>query len=108
MRKLAATVVEAAEEYGISKQELSALWQSQPLMRSSAMQLMMVDAARYRLAQKDIANARHNPLPPVQRPGVSQPINRGAEAVSAALKTFNASPTPQSAAALLQARRNSR
>jgi hypothetical protein len=104
MRKLSEAAVELAEEYGVSKAELLQLWNSQPLLRSSAMQRIFADAARFRIAQKGIAEKAHVPVPPVQRPGVSQP--RGDYAgVQAALKSFNADPSPKAAAALLMARR---
>src|SRR5512133_2191876 len=43
MQKISEAAVELAAEYGIGKQELAALWQSQPLMRSAAFQSMMAD-----------------------------------------------------------------
>jgi hypothetical protein len=71
MRKISEAAVELAGEYGVSKQELAALWNSQPIMRSSAFQRIMADAARYRLAQKEVVNKLDRSTPPVQRPGVA-------------------------------------
>jgi hypothetical protein len=103
MRKLTQDVVALAEEYGVSRQELAALWQSQPIMRSAPFQRMMCDAARFRAAQKEVVNKLDRSTPPVQRPGVSQP--RGDDNVAAAMKAFRSDPSPRSAAALLMARR---
>jgi hypothetical protein len=104
MRKLAETVVGMAEEYGVSKDELAAAWQSQPVMRSAAFQRMMVDAAKYRMATREVVNKIDRSAPPVQRPGVSQP-RVDDSGVAAAMKAFRSDPSPKSAAALLIARR---
>jgi hypothetical protein len=104
MRKIAENVVAMAEESGVSKEELAAAWQSQPVMRSVAFQKMMVMAGKYAIAQKEVVNKIDRSAPPVQRPGVSQP--RGDDSgVRAAIKAFNSDPNPKNAAALLIARR---
>jgi hypothetical protein len=105
MQKIAAAAVEVAESYGVSKQELAALWQSQPLMRSAAFQQIMADAARYHIARKEVANKVARPVPPVQRPGTGQLRTGDDYGVTSAIKSFNANPSPQNAAALLMARR---
>jgi hypothetical protein len=87
----------------VSKDELIAAWQSQPILKSAAFQRMMVDAAKYRMAQKAVPEKISRPVPPVQRPGTSQPRDDGD--VSRAMRAFNANPSPQSAAKLLMARR---
>jgi hypothetical protein len=104
MRKITEDVVALAGEYGIGKEQLAALWQSQPLMRSAPFQRMMVDAARYRAAQREVANKIDRSVPPVQRPGVA-PLRNDDSGVAAAMKAFHADPSPKSAAALLIARR---
>jgi hypothetical protein len=103
MQEITNNVVELAQEYGVSKDELIAAWQSQPILKSAAFQRMMVDAAKYRMAQKAVPEKISRPVPPVQRPGTSQPRDDGD--VSGAMRAFNANPSPQSAAKLLMARR---
>src|SRR5262249_32847423 len=95
MQRLKEATVDIAEkEYGVSRQELAALWRSQPLMHTAAFQRMMVDATRYHLAMRDAAAKVSKPVPPVQRPGTAQPRASGDEAaVRSALAKFNSDPT---------------
>jgi hypothetical protein len=51
------------------------LWSSK-LGRSHKFQTILLDAVRFQDAKKSILEAPRKALPPVQRPGVSQP-NRG-------------------------------
>jgi hypothetical protein len=104
MQEITQNVVELAQEYGVSKEELIAAWQSQPVLRTAAFQRMMVDAAKYRMAQKAVPAKVSRPVPPVQKPGVAS-SHRSDDGVDAAKRAFNKSPSPQSAAALLTARR---
>jgi hypothetical protein len=105
MQEITQNVVELAQEYGVSKEELAHVWQTQPVLRSAAFQRMLVDAAKYRMAQKQIANkAAPPPVPPVQRPGVSAPRS-GDDGVAKALKAFSNDPSPKAAANLLMAKR---
>jgi hypothetical protein len=106
MRRLAENVVDMAQEYGVSKAELAAIWHSQPLVRSSAFQRMAVDAARWRMAQKEIAGKLSRDLPPVQRPGTSQP-RQGADEyrVRSLQQQLDRSGSYKDAAALILARR---
>jgi hypothetical protein len=106
MQEISQNAVEVLEEYGVSKHDIAELWRSNPLMRSSAAQRILADAARYRMAQKGIQNANRPPVPPVQSPGVSQPYSDGG--VEAALARFNKDPNPKNAADLLTARRIAR
>jgi hypothetical protein len=108
MQKITENVVELAQEYGVSREELFSAWQSQPILRSAAFQRMMVDAAKYRMAQKEVVNKIDRSAPPVQRPGVSQPRDPNGDAIQGALSKFRSDPSPQNAAKLLLARRNSR
>src|SRR5262249_31318933 len=95
MAKVKESIIDIAEKgYGGSRAELAQLWNSQPLMRTATFQRMMVDAAKYRLAMRDVAAKASKPVPPVQRPGTSQPRASGDDfAVTSALKAFNADPT---------------
>jgi hypothetical protein len=68
MQEITQNLVELAQEYGVSKQELAEVWKSQPVLRSSAFQRIMVDAARYRMATREAATKISKPVPPVQSP----------------------------------------
>jgi hypothetical protein len=104
MRRIAENIIALAEDYGVSREQLGAVWQSQPVLRSAAFQPIMVDAARYRMATKEVAAKVHREIPLVQRPGVSRPHNSNDE-VDSAMAKFRSDPNPKSAAALLTARR---
>ena len=110
VRAVRENVVSVLEtEYGIDKNELKQLWDSQPLLRTAAAQRLLFDVTRMKLAERDVANKRHNPIPQVQRPGTSQPkVSHSDGEIAAALKLFNSDPNPKNAAALLVARRNAR
>jgi hypothetical protein len=63
-------VLEIAEsDYGISKEEMAHLWQTQPLMRTAAWQRMVMDATLYRMAKKTATANPVRTVPPSQRPG---------------------------------------
>jgi hypothetical protein len=74
-----AKTVEAAvnllKDRGYTDAEINELWSSK-LGRSHKFQTILLDAVRFQDAKKSILEAPRKPLPPVQRPGVSQP-NRG-------------------------------
>ena len=104
LEKIKANIVQIVEEdYGVSRQELAQLWQSQPIIRSSAFQSMMLDAAKYRMAQRDAAGKLDRSVPPVQRPGVSQPSDNSG--VTHAINRFKSDPSVANASKLLLARR---
>jgi hypothetical protein len=98
----------AKKEFGVSKAELAQLWHSSPLVRSAPFQHMMYTAAKHALAERSIANKLDRSVPPVVRPGVSQPHGSNDGDVADALKKFNSDPTPKNAADLLIARRAAR
>jgi hypothetical protein len=109
MRAVKENLVSIAGEYGVSKEELAQLWRTQPIMRTKVMQSVMLDAAKYRLAQRAATEKLQRNIPPVQRPGISQPRSSGdGEAIRTAMARFNADPTPENASKLLIARRNAR
>jgi hypothetical protein len=102
-------VVSMAQEHGISKQELAQLWQSNPVIRHSAFQAMMRDAALYRLAQKSIPKAVARPVAHVQRPGVTSDDARDhSEYASLERQYRGQSLTPKQAAELVIAKRGRR
>ena len=106
MKKIGENIFQIAQEaYGITKADFTHAWQTQPILRSSAFQSMMLDAAKFRLAQREVGSKLDRSAPPVQRPGVSQPRSDDGE-VSAAMAKFRANPTPKSAADLLTAKRD--
>jgi hypothetical protein len=106
MRKIGENVIALAEEYGVSKQDLTTLYHTQPIMRSAPFQRMMADAARFRMAQKEVGQKLDRSAPPpVQKPGSGHP--RGDDGVTAALNKFRSEPSVANAAKLLQARRAS-
>ena len=80
MKVFANEAAELFAEHGVSRQDIDQLWKTNPLMRSAAAQQLMLDAARWRQAQKAIAKAAVKPVPQVQRPGVSR-SRRGAMTV---------------------------
>jgi len=54
---------------GLSDQEISYHWQTNPLMRSALGQQILADAARWRMAKAGIADKVARPVVPVQKPG---------------------------------------
>jgi hypothetical protein len=100
-----------AKNYKIDMKELAALYNSQPWLRSAPAQRMMLDAARYQLAQEAVANSRQQsrPIPNLAKPGVSEPRLRGEDGRYASLSAeFKSNPTAQAGAALIAARRANR
>jgi hypothetical protein len=94
-------------DYGISREDLAHALQTNPALRSAAFSSILLDAAKYKLAQRDVAAKVSRPVPPVQKPGVAS-LHRNNDHVDAALKQFRSEPSVANAAKLLQARRNSR
>jgi len=76
----------AQEAYGLSKEQLQGLWNTQPLLRTAAMQKMFFDAAAFQMAKKGIAQPDKPPVPPSQRPGVSGQVRSGEDGNIAALE----------------------
>ena len=62
-------IMAMAQEHGIGQQELMQLYETSPVVRHSAFQSMMADAAKYRLAQKATRAALVRSVPQVQKPG---------------------------------------
>ena len=94
----------AQESYGLSKEDLAHAWQTQPVLRSAAFQAVFLDAAKFRLAQREAAAKLDRSVPPVMRPGVSQP-HSGNDGVTHALNRFKSDPSVSNASKLLLARR---
>jgi hypothetical protein len=66
-------------EFGVTDQEMAWRWNNDPAFRSLPAQMMMMDAARWRMAQRGIKEKVTRPVPTVQRPGAGS-IERGSEA----------------------------
>jgi hypothetical protein len=94
---------------GLSVEQVRrAIHTSTEYRHSGALQLM-TKAALYDAMQRAPAKAAPKTLPPVQRPGVSQPRSvRGAESLSTLNSRLNASGNLDDAVKLLQAKRSAR
>jgi hypothetical protein len=100
---------------GLTDADLYHQWQTNPLMRSAAGQIVMAKAAAFDhlMAQQkarkvEIAQRKvPPPVPPVVRPGVSEPAPDYSEA-SAIQGRFNLNPSKELGAALIAARRAAR
>jgi hypothetical protein len=107
MRAIAENTIEMAAELGVNKEDLMALYNSQPIMRSSAFQTMMAQAAQWRMAQKNLAQKIDKSVPPVQRPGTAS-VHGTDYGVEAAARSFQKDPSPQNAARMISLKRASR
>jgi hypothetical protein len=72
-RKAAEAVGPYVESLGISRNDLASLLENNPVVRHSAFQRVLLDAARYHALRTSPPKAVRPDLPPVQRPGVSAP-----------------------------------
>ncbi|GLH77484.1 hypothetical protein SSBR45G_23920 [Bradyrhizobium sp. SSBR45G] len=106
---VAAEIVTAAKENGISPAELKRLFETEPLMRHASFQRMMYDAARYRLMIRAKDAVVTKAVPPVIRPGVSVSSGERARSDLRALNArLSSSGDLKDAVALYQARRSGR
>lgn len=116
LKKVQAKILEMAKSHGVTEKQFIEAVQTQPILRSVAIQAMMMDAAKYHLHQKDLAEAKEKALrvqaPPMQRPGTSGPRVDPAQANIAKLQkdleTAGGSGQIAAAAKLLTARRAAR
>jgi hypothetical protein len=93
------------EAYNIDADQLGQMLRENPGLRSAEAQRMIYDSIKLKLAQEKIG-AKRAPAPPVQRPGVSQPLpSYSDEEASGALARFNKNPTALTASQYLTARR---
>src|SRR6266851_2006390 len=77
-----AEMVEYAQELGVPQNQLVHLMKTEPVLQSAAFQKVIYDAVQLRIAQKKAAGGWKNnkaraPIPPVQKPGTSQPRGAG-------------------------------
>jgi hypothetical protein len=98
------------QSFGIEVEQLAQMVKNNPGLRSAEAQSVLYQALKSQLTAEEIA-AKKAPanIPPVQRPGVSRPASSYADdETAAARKTFDKNPSPETAAAFLQARRAAR
>lgn len=106
-----AEVMAPFKEAGIDHAAFLRLANSNELMRSALGQKILYEAAQYRLAQKIARAVPTRPVPPVQRPGTSQPRDTASPTIAKLEKEFaSATGTNQIrlAAKLTQARRGAK
>jgi hypothetical protein len=84
------TILADAKAAGVSEKELYEAYNTVPALRHSFVQSLIADGARWRAAQRSITQSRANPVPRVQRPGVSVDGPRVHEGdLAAAASRFN-------------------
>ena len=96
------------KELGFQETELAQSWQGQRdlSLRDHRVQLLIRDATLWREAQAKAKAAATRPVPPVQRPGVSQPKGAALDAeIQHLTQKLEKSGNLKDAAALLRARR---
>ncbi len=101
-------IISMAQEHGVSQQELLEAYNTSPVLRHSAFQQMMLDAARYRLAQKAARSAQVRTAPQVQRPGTrsEEAVRESRQSMlEARLRNSRAGISAKDGAAILAARR---
>lgn len=101
--KFAQGAVKVLREVGFSDQDLSQLWTGEASLslRDHRLQMLIMDGVRFREAKSKVAKPAPKKLPPVQRPGSSQPRRTAADAeVQALEERFNETGNLRDAAAL--------
>jgi hypothetical protein len=112
--KLREQAVSVLRDTGFTDQELDDAWKrGQPLsLRDHRLQLLILDAVKYRDAKATAAKAPPKPIPPVQRPGTAP--DKGAQvtarigAMAEKLKTARGNDAISVAAEMLRAQRQAR
>jgi hypothetical protein len=109
--KLQQAAISVLKDVGFSEAELAGSWNGEKdlSLRDHRMQLLIRDATLWREAQQKAKAAVQKPVPPVQRPGVTQGRNAGREAeiqnLQKQLQTANGMNATRIAAQLVAARR---
>ena len=102
--KTAQTVIDALTERGYTRDEIAKHWSND--WRDYRMQEILLDAAKFREAQKAVPAKVAKPVPPVQRPGVAPAKGASEDARIKQLEAqFNRTGNPKDAAELLRAKR---
>jgi hypothetical protein len=95
--------------YGIDPREFGQVVSQVPMFRSAQVQRMLFDLCKTHVLRDEVAQKKVVPVPPVQRPGTSQPRASHSDAeIAAAREAFTKNPNPQAAAAYLMAKRSAR
>jgi hypothetical protein len=106
MRAIEAEIPAMLSEMGIDPLEFLKAGNESKFLRTAAAQKVLVDAARYRMIMSAKVSAASRPVPPVQRPGTSQPEPSASTRDWAnASSQFNKNPSVKNAAALIAAAR---
>jgi hypothetical protein len=106
--KLQESAVSVLRDLGFQDQELGEMWRGEKelSLHDHRLQLLLLDGVRYREAKAVTAKATAKPVPPVQRPGVSQPRGAAAAAdVQNLSKRLDQTGSAKDAARLLMGRR---
>ncbi len=109
IKEITATAKQMLREAGLSDQEMSYHWSTNPILRSFAGQQIMADAARYRMSRQAARGKAIRQVPVVQRPG--SPVERSSDqeyALRDLNQKLNTTHSAKDAAALLTARRGRR
>jgi hypothetical protein len=112
--KLQTAVMSVLKDVGFDETELAASWQGIKdwSLRDHRVQLLVRDAVLWREAQQKAKAASERPVPPVQRPGVSQPRGAAQDAViqnlNRQLENASGVNALRTAARLVAARRESK
>jgi len=108
-RAIQQAVIDELHDAGLSDAQIRHAWQHDTTFRSATAQIMMVQAARARLARERARTATRKPVPPVQRPGVSHGRNAyAAENAQRLSDRLDRTGNLKDAAHLLAARRAAR
>jgi hypothetical protein len=90
MAQIRKTILTDAKAAGVSEKELYEAYNTVPALRHSFVQGLMADGAKWRASQRSLASHRANPVPKVQRPGVTSDGPRVHEGdLAAAASRFN-------------------
>ncbi|MEY9465826.1 hypothetical protein ABH973_006239 [Bradyrhizobium ottawaense] len=106
MRAVEKEIIAAIGEYGGDAAQFFEQFKSSDFLRNATVQRMMVDAAKYRIVSKAKVAVATRQVPPVLRPGASQPTpSHEARDWASASKQFDRNPSVKNAAALIAAAR---
>ena len=80
-QKIADSAVSVLEDVGFSKEDLAKAWNGKQAvsLRDHRLQLLILDAIKYREAKTNAAKPAPKPVPPVQRPGTSKPATNSVD-----------------------------
>ena len=109
-QKIADGAVNVLKDVGFSEGELAKAWNGETSvsLRDHRIQLLIVDALKYREAKTNTAKPAVKPVAPVIRPGVAKTANSGDAEIQALTKRFESSGSIKDAAALRVARQRAR